>query len=77
MTVKQLIAILSTIKDQDTLVMVKGYEGGYNDVEIVNIHPIDVALDVNDQWYYGRHENVDDVLLKARKQFQIVKAIIL
>ena len=77
MTVKQLITILSTIKDQDTLVMVKGYEGGYNDVEAINIDPIDVALDVNDQWYYGRHETVGDVLMEARQQFQIAKAIIL
>jgi len=77
MTVKQLITKLSTIKDQDTLVMVNGYEGGYNDVEAINIDPIDVALDVNDQWYYGRHERVGDVLVEVRKDFQIVKAIIL
>jgi len=77
MTVKQLTAILSTIKDQDTLVMVNGYEGGYNDVDTINPEPIDVALDVNDKWYYGKHEKVDDVLLQVREQFQIVKAIIL
>jgi len=77
MTVKQLIHKLSTIKDQDTWVMVKGYERGYDDVEGINIEPIDVALDVNDQWYYGKHEKVDDVLMEVRQQFQIVKAIIL
>lgn len=77
MTVKQLIQKLSTIKDQDIKVMVKGYEGGYNDIDNIIPQPIDVALDVNDQWYYGRHEKVDDVLLEVRQQFQIVKAIIL
>jgi hypothetical protein len=77
MTVKQLIKILSTIQDQDTRVMVKGYEGGYNDIEDINPAPIDIALDVNDQWYYGKHEMIQDVVIEARKDYSIVKAIIL
>ena len=77
MTVKQLIESLSRIEDQEVRVMVKGYEGGYNDIVNINPAPIDIALDVNDKWYYGRHESIQDVLIEARKDYQIVKAIIL
>lgn len=77
MTVKQLIQSLSKIQDQEAWVMVKGYEGGYDDVMNINPAPIDIALDVNDKWYYGRHESIQDVLIEARKDYQIVKAIIL
>lgn len=77
MTVKQLIQSLSKIQDQEAWVMVKGYERGYDDVMNINPAPIDIALDVNDKWYYGRHESIQDVLIEARKDYQIVKAIIL
>ena len=83
MTVKQLIEILSQIEDQETTVMVNGYEGGYNDIVIGNgignntPAIIQVALDVNDQWYFGRHEKIEDILIEAREDYQIVKAIIL
>ncbi len=77
MTVKQLIQSLSEIQDQDTIVMVKGYEGGYNDIVDINPAPIDIALDVNDQWYYGKHETLDDIDPSNSTQYQIVKAIIL
>ena len=83
MTVKQLIQILSTIEDQETTVMVNGYEGGYNDIVIANgidsSTPaiVEIALDVNDQWYYGRHERIEDVIVNARGEYNIVKAIIL
>jgi hypothetical protein len=77
MTVKQLIQILSTIEDQDVRVMVKGYEGGYNDVEGINIDPIDIALDVNIEWYYGAHERAEMLMYEDREKYQIVKTIIL
>ena len=77
MTVKQLIQILSTIEDQDVRVMVKGYEGGYNDVEGINIDPIDIALDVNTEWYYGVHERAEMLMYEDREKYQILKAIIL
>jgi hypothetical protein len=77
MTVKQLIQSLSKIQDQDIRVMVKGYEGGYNDIVDINPAPIDIALDVNDQWYYGKHETLDDIDPSNSTQYQIVKAIIL
>jgi len=75
MTVKQLIEALSKIEDQEAWVMTSGYEGGYNDVMNINPAPIDMALDVNEQWYYGSHEKAEDI--NHLDKFQIVKAIIL
>lgn len=80
MTIKQLIEELSQIKDQDVKVMVRGYEGGFDDAIILkgdyNI-PTTYTIDrnVNDQWYYGRHEiTEEDTPLKENK---IERAIIL
>jgi hypothetical protein len=83
MTVRELIEILSRIEDQDVRVMVGGYEGGVDDMVIGN--DIDnntpaiqyIALDVNDEWYYGKHERVDDILEEDRDRYHIVKAIVL
>jgi hypothetical protein len=78
MTVTQLIQILSTIDNPDDIkVMVRGYEGGVDD--IVNITPdvIHVALDVNTEWYYGKHETVDNLYDVPNDRYHVVKAIIL
>lgn len=77
MTVKELIERLSTIEDKSIRVMVKGYEGGVDD--IINNTPaiIHVALDVNDEWYYGKHERVDDMYDVTSSEYRIVKAIVL
>ena len=86
MTVKELIESLSKIEDQDIRVMTRGYEGGVDDIIIGNgidnntivIPAIQyVALDVNTEWYYGRHERVDDMYGSPNSNYQIVKAIIL
>jgi len=86
MTVKELIEILSKIEDQEVRVMVRGYERGVDDIVIRNgidnniiVIPAitHVALDVNEQWYYGRHERVDDIDPSNSREYQIVKAIIL
>lgn len=83
MTVRELIESLSKIEDKEIRVMTRGYEGGVNDMVIVNgiedntpaiVH---VALDVNTEWYYGRHERVDDMYDATSSQYHIVKAIIL
>jgi hypothetical protein len=73
MTVKQLIQILNSIEDQNTTVMVRGYERGVSDIQDPAIE--NIALDVNEEWYYGRHEiqNFDH----EYKDKQIVQAIIL
>jgi hypothetical protein len=84
MTVRQLIESLSNIEDQEVRVMVRGYEGGVDDIVIQN--GIDnnntpaiqyVALDVNTEWYYGKHERVDDMYDATNSKYHIVKAIIL
>lgn len=75
MTVKQLIEILSSIEDPNTTVMVSGYERGVNDIEDIVPAIENIALDVNEEWYYGRHEiqNFDH----EYKDKQIIQAIIL
>jgi len=82
MTIKELIEVLSKIEDQEVRVMVKGYEGGVDDIVIGN--GIDntpaiiyVALDVNEEWYMGKHERVDDMYDSPNSNYHIVKAIIL
>ena len=83
MTVRELIESLSKIEDKEIRVMTRGYEGGVNDMVIGNgidnntpaiIH---VALDVNTEWYYGKHERVDDMYDATSSKYHIVKAIIL
>jgi len=75
MTVKELIKVLTEIEDQEVRVMVAGYEGGVDD--IMNNTPaiVHVALDVNTEWYYGKHERVDN--FHNIDRYQIIKAIIL
>jgi hypothetical protein len=53
--------------------MVRGYERGVSDIQDPAIE--NIALDVNEEWYYGRHEiqNFDH----EYKDKQIVQAIIL
>lgn len=52
MTVQELINRLSTIEDKDnTRVMVRGYERGYDDINNIIPEPITMALNVNREWY--------------------------
>ncbi len=57
MTIKELIEALSKF-DPETPVVVRGYEGGYNDVSIVKAESI--QLNVNKQHYYGAHGRTDE-----------------
>jgi hypothetical protein len=75
MTVKELIESLSKIEDQEAIVMTKGYERGFDDIKNLNLELIDMALNVNDEWYYGAHEIAEDRY--HLDKFQVVKAIIL
>ena len=38
----------------DADAVVKGYEGGVDD--IVDVKLVKIKKDVHDEWYYGRHE---------------------
>lgn len=56
MTIKELIAQLQQYPSTHR-VIINGYEGGFNDVAIVQ--PKRIALDVNTDLYYGDHEEFD------------------
>jgi len=75
MTVRQLIEVLQNVQDQDTIIMVPGYEGGFNELVTQANNIQFMALDMYTEWYYGSHEiasRFDD-----KDKYQIVKAIIL
>ena len=72
MTVKELIEQLQTL-DPDLHVFVSGYEGGYKYVELEN-EIMEIALDVHDEWWYGKHEDADSSYFVPDK---IVKGIVL
>lgn len=57
MKVKWLIEELQKC-DPDMMVVVSGYESGVD--ELSKIKRIDVALNVNTDWYYGKHEEIID-----------------
>lgn len=69
MNVKELIKELKKLP-QDLMVVINGYEGGVD--EFGTIKKIRIDLNVNDEWYYGSHEESEDgaveaVLLKGSK----------
>ena len=53
MNVKQLIKQLQKF-DPETMAVVAGYEGGYN--EISKAGAIRLNLNVNKEWFYGKHK---------------------
>ena len=57
MKVMELIALLSEMPAEAD-VIVKGYEGGVDDV--VSVKMVKIAKDVHAEWYYGRHEIDED-----------------
>lgn len=77
MTVRELIKVLTEIEDQETRVMVRGYERGYDDINDTIPEPITLALNVNDKWYYGKHDKIDNIHNKYIDNLTIVKAIVL
>jgi len=57
MKAKDLLALLSQMP-ADADVVVKGYEGGVDDV--VNVKLVKIKKDEHSEWYYGRHEIDED-----------------
>ncbi len=53
MKVKELIEKLKEL-DQEAKVVISGYEGGVKEVTTSQL--VTIALNVNDEWYYGEHE---------------------
>ena len=79
MIVKELIEYLQTI-DPELKVFVKGYEAGYNDVNNINYE--EMVLNMNNIWYYGKHEllrNMEkkDKILDKESNYNSVKGIII
>ena len=71
MKVKELIEKLSQL-DPELMVVVAGYEGGVDEIKKYKL--CDIELNVNDDWYYGKHE----VLYKDKpknKDSTIVKGV--
>ena len=64
MKVKDLIEQLKAL-DPELMVVRPGYEGGVTEVCQVTI--ITVALNVNEEWYYGEHEQIDEFSHKEHK----------
>jgi hypothetical protein len=69
MTIQELIAELSQY-DPDTPVVVRGYEGGYNDVGF--IEPKSMQLNVNDRFYYGAHDCVKGLVVPGKPMVDVV-----
>ncbi len=75
MTVKELIEQLQQL-DPDLHVFTSGYEGGYNDVYVGE--EMEIALNVHDEWYYGKHEDAStEYHVPDKSKYKIVKGIIL
>jgi len=53
-TVRDLREQLDALPD-DAPVFTYGYEGGYNDAG--KFTAMEIALNVNEEWYYGDHED--------------------
>lgn len=64
MKVKDLIEHLKLI-NPELMVVRPGYEGGVTEISHVTI--ITVALNVNEEWYYGEHEQIDEYSHKEHK----------
>jgi hypothetical protein len=75
MTVRELIKVLERIEDQETRVMVKGCEGGVEDIDNITPAIVNVALNVNKQWWNGSHEIVSEKHTYTDKQ--IIRAIVI
>jgi len=57
MTVAELIKELSKLENQDARAVVRGYEGGVDDVDEITF--MKISLDANKgTWYYGCHEEI-------------------
>jgi len=74
MTIKELIEQLEQL-DPDLHVFTAGYEGGFNDVYVGNER--EIALNVHEEWYYGKHEDANYSLIEDKSKYKIVKGIVL
>lgn len=76
MTVRELIDILKRHPD-DLRVVLDGYEGGCEDVSEGQIRRVKIALNVNEESYYGNHEESDLVIPPKSPPPEVVDALVL
>lgn len=69
MTIQELIETLSQFAPEIPVV-VSGYEGGYNDISIVE--PKTIQLNVNDKDYYGAHGCVKGLIVPDKPMVSVV-----
>ena len=62
MKVNDLLTLLSQMPSEADVV-VKGYEGGVDDV--LNVKLVKIKKNVNREWYYGKHEIDEDSDIQA------------
>jgi hypothetical protein len=74
MKVKELIETLSQL-DPELMVAIIGYEGGVDEVSRYEL--CDVELNVNTDWYYGKHEILEKGEEPKNKDSTIVKGVLL
>lgn len=72
MKVKELIEVLSQL-DPELMVVVHGYEGGVNEVDRCDVY--DIELNVNTEWYYGKHEILAEGDKPTNKDSTIVRGV--
>jgi hypothetical protein len=75
MTVQELITHLQQL-DPNLRIFKDGYEGAYNDINNISTE-VEMALNVNSEWYYGDHELVEDLDKEQLEGKTIVKGIII
>ena len=61
MIVAELIRLLTQYSG-DTRVVIRGYEGGYNDVKLLN--PVELKLDHESSCYYGQHADAEYIRVR-------------
>ena len=74
MKVKELIETLSQL-DPELMVAIIGYEGGVDEMDKYEL--CDVELNVNTEWYYGKHEILEKGEEPKNKDSTIVKGVLL
>lgn len=73
MTVQELIDRLKLF-DPKLRIVTNGYEGGYTEIDTLD--KLRIALDVNTEWYYGKHELADDYSVRDKlKEYTVVDAV--
>ena len=72
MKVKELIELLSQL-DPELMVVIGGYEGGVDEID--KFEMCDIELNVNTEWYYGKHEVLEKGDEPQNKDSTIVKGV--